>query len=56
MARKSGSDRKRKAALQKALRAMWERLQARATPERLSSVLDQLEEPARDKAPRKKSG
>lgn len=49
MATKDGSDRAKKQALNKALRGMFGKLQARPTPERLTSIVDQLdvEEPPR---------
>lgn len=53
MGKTKASDRERKAALDKALRGMFGRLQTRPTPERLISVVDQLEEQAAQ-APRKK--
>jgi hypothetical protein len=53
MATKSASDRAKKAALDKALRGMFGRLQMRPTPERLISIADQLE--AQDEPSLKKS-
>jgi hypothetical protein len=44
MRKKKASDREKKAALDKALRGMFGRLQMRPTPDRLISVVDQLEE------------
>jgi hypothetical protein len=54
MAAKTVSDRAKKLALDKALRGMFGRLQARAAPDRLMSIVDQLD--AADQAPLKKSG
>lgn len=42
MARKSPSDRQLQAGLDKALRGLWNRLHARAVPNRLTGVVDQL--------------
>jgi len=53
MATKSG-DRAKKQALEKALRGMFGKLQARAVPDRLMSVVDQLD--AADRKPLKKAG
>jgi hypothetical protein len=47
-------ERDRKTALGRALRAMFRRLEDRPVPERLKSVVDQLETP--EPAPRKRSG
>ena len=55
MAKSSASDRGKKAVLDKALRSAFARLQNRPIPDRLMSVVDQLE--AADPAPKlKKSG
>lgn len=43
MATKDGSTRAKKQALDKALRGMFGKLQARPTPDRLLAVVDQLE-------------
>ncbi|MFC3069806.1 hypothetical protein [Phenylobacterium soli] len=53
MATKDGSDRAKKQALDKALRGMFGKLQARPTPDRLMSVVEQLE--AADQPPVKKA-
>jgi hypothetical protein len=53
MASKSATDRAKKTALDKALRGMFGRLQNRRIPDRLMSIVDQLD--AAD-APLKKSG
>lgn len=55
MADKMAFDRAKKAALGKALRAMFKRLQARPVPDRLTTAVDQLEAAAA-KPPRKKTG
>jgi len=52
MATKSASDRAKKTALEKALRGLFGKLQARPVPDRLMSIVDQLE----DQAPLKKTG
>jgi hypothetical protein len=54
MATKSKSDRAKKAAVDKALRGMFGRLQARPVPDRLMSIVDQLDAP--DPAPLRKAG
>jgi hypothetical protein len=54
MAAKTVSDRAKKTALEKALRGMFGKLQARPTPDRLMSIVDQLD--AADRPPLKKSG
>lgn len=54
MATKTGTDRARKDALGKALRGMFGKLQARPVPDRLMSIVDQLD--AAEPAPLKKSG
>jgi hypothetical protein len=54
MAKTSKTDGVRKHALDKALRGMFGKLQARPVPERLASVVDQLE--AADKTPVEKAG
>ena len=43
MATKPASTRAKKTALDKALRGMFGKLQARPTPERLTSIVDQLD-------------
>jgi hypothetical protein len=53
MAAKTVTDRTRKAALDKALRGLFGRLQNRPVPDRLLSVVDQLE--AADRPPAKKT-
>lgn len=53
MAKKDGSDREKKRALDKALRGMFGKLQARPTPDRLISVVDQLD--AADQPPARKA-
>jgi hypothetical protein len=53
MAAKTVTDRAKKAALDKALRGMFGRLQGRPVSERLLSVVDQLE--AADRPPVKKT-
>jgi hypothetical protein len=53
MAAKTVSDRAKRMALEKALRGMFGKLQARPTPDRLMSVVDQLD--AADQPPLKKS-
>jgi hypothetical protein len=54
MARKSDSDRAKRTALDKAMRGMFKRLEDRPLPDRLTSVVDQLDDAA--PAPRKRSG
>jgi hypothetical protein len=54
MAKKAGSDRARREALDKALKGMFGKLQGRPTPDRLMSVVEQLDENARPQ--RKKAG
>ena len=54
MAGERSNDRAKAAALTKALRTMFNRLQARPAPEKLISVVDQLE--AAKPQPRKKAG
>ncbi len=54
MAKVSKSDQAKKQALEKGLRGMFGRLQARPVPERLISVVDQLE--AAEAPPPKKAG
>ena len=54
MASKPQSDRAKKKALDQTLRAMFGKLQARPTPDRLMSVVDQLD--AADVKPLKKTG
>jgi hypothetical protein len=56
MGKKKASDREKKAALDKALRGMFGRLQMRPTPERLISVVDQLEEQAAAPLKKKSAG
>ena len=55
MARKTVSDRAKTEALEKTLRGMFGRLQARPTPDRLMSIVDQLEA-QQVQEPLKKSG
>ncbi|MDB5494319.1 MAG: hypothetical protein JWP86_1656 [Phenylobacterium sp.] len=52
--RKPVTDRAKKTALDKALRGLFGKLQARPLPDRMMSVVDQLD--AADQAPLKKSG
>ena len=54
MAKTSTTDRSQKLALDKALRGLFGKLQARPTPERLMSVVDQLD--AADRPRVKKAG
>lgn len=54
MASKTGKDRAKQAALDKGLRGLFGRLQARPVPDRLMSVVDQLEA-AEAPAPLKKT-
>ncbi|MDE2486300.1 MAG: hypothetical protein KGO51_02790 [Alphaproteobacteria bacterium] len=54
MASKSQSDRAKKNALDKALRGMFGKLQARPVPDRLVSIVDQLD--AATTPPLKKTG
>jgi hypothetical protein len=54
MARDTDAGRAKKTALNKALRGMFKRLEDRPVPNRLTSVVDQLEEPP--PPPRKRSG
>jgi Anti-sigma factor NepR len=54
MASKSATDRAKKTALEKALRGMFGKLQNRPIPDRLMSIVDQLD--AADQPPLKKSG
>jgi hypothetical protein len=53
MATKVGTDRAKKSALDKALRGLFGKLQARPLPDRMISIVDQLDEA--DGAPLKKS-
>jgi len=53
MATKAATDRAKKTALDKALRGLFGKLQARPLPDRLMSIVDQLDEA--DRAPLKKS-
>ncbi|HEV2531747.1 hypothetical protein [Phenylobacterium sp.] len=53
MAKKAATDRAKKAALDKALRGMFGRLQGRPVSDRLMSIVDQLE--AADRPPLKKT-
>jgi hypothetical protein len=54
--KKKASDREKKAALDKALRGMFSRLQMRPTPDRMISVVDQLEEQANAPLKKKSAG
>jgi hypothetical protein len=54
MATMSDKDRAKKKALDKALRGMFGKLQARPVPDRLASVVDQLD--AAEAKPLKKAG
>lgn len=54
MARDTEAGRAKKTALNKALRGMFKRLEDRPAPDRLTSVVDQLEEA--ETPPRKRSG
>ena len=54
MASKTAKDRAKVAALEKGLRGMFGRLQGRPVPERLMSIVDQLD--AADQPKLKKSG
>lgn len=54
MAKKSATDRAKKTALDKALRGMFGKLQNRPVPDRLRSIVDQLD--TADQPPLKKSG
>lgn len=51
---KAVADRAKKTALDKALRGLFGKLQARPLPDRMISIVDQLD--AADQAPLKKSG
>ena len=54
MASKTAKDRTKLAALEKGLRGMFGRLQGRPVPDRLMSIVDQLD--AADQPPLKKAG
>jgi hypothetical protein len=54
MARKTASDRAKSTAIDKALRGMFGKLKNRPIPDRLMSIVDQLD--AADPPPLKKSG
>jgi len=54
MASKTAKDRGKMAALEKGLRGMFGRLQGRPVPDRLMSIVDQLD--AADASPVKKAG
>jgi hypothetical protein len=56
MAKKKASDRQKQAALEKGLRGMFSRLQMRPTPDRLISIVDQLDEQSQTPLKKKSAG